>query len=282
MITLEYDNEVGLLYEISQLEAGERIRVLGVPEDIYHKSPGYGSTKIKQVLDCPARALNELQQTPAMQLGSIVHCLVLEPQLLEQRYAVRPAVDGRTKEGKQAIKEFNENLEEGVEVIEQPVLDQANSVADAVLNSFGHFFKNKQAEVSYWYVEPTRGIILKARCDSEIQGELGIDLKTTCNAQPDQFARAIHRFGYGIQQALYMQVAQLDQFCFIAVETKTPYLSSGPYSIDGEYLNYCELKIEEAINMIAECQKTDNWPGYNKNKLIQVKLPNYLRITEDE
>ena len=38
--------------------------------------------------------------TPAMILGELVHCMVLEPEKVPERYFIAPNVNGATKEGK--------------------------------------------------------------------------------------------------------------------------------------------------------------------------------------
>jgi len=43
----------------------------------------------------------EFVETPAMVLGSALHCLVLEPQEWSKRYITAPKFDRRTKAGKE-------------------------------------------------------------------------------------------------------------------------------------------------------------------------------------
>ena len=47
-----------------------------------------------------AYKLQERKTTPAMILGELVHCMVLEPEKVPERYFIAPAVNGATKEGK--------------------------------------------------------------------------------------------------------------------------------------------------------------------------------------
>ena len=46
------------------------------------------------------------EQTPAMQLGSLVHAMVLEPHKVSDLYVVPPKCDRRTTVGKQAYADF--------------------------------------------------------------------------------------------------------------------------------------------------------------------------------
>ena len=51
-------------------------------------------------------AANPQKETPALVIGSAVHCAVLEPEEFGKRYAVGPRVDRRTKAGKEEWEAF--------------------------------------------------------------------------------------------------------------------------------------------------------------------------------
>lgn len=65
-----------------------------------------------------AYKLKERTETSAMQMGTAVHCLVLEPHEFAKRYFVAPAVNGATKEGKatwaKIYEDFVGEIPEGV------------------------------------------------------------------------------------------------------------------------------------------------------------------------
>jgi hypothetical protein len=64
-----------------------------------HNDPRPSWSRVKGVLDCPAEAryqadhASERKQTPAMALGTRLHCATLEPQAFDARYIVPPVVE---------------------------------------------------------------------------------------------------------------------------------------------------------------------------------------------
>ena len=55
----------------------------------------------------------EHTETPAMVLGSLTHCLVLEPERFAAKFAVAPKVDRRTNSGKALWAAFEHESEGG-------------------------------------------------------------------------------------------------------------------------------------------------------------------------
>lgn len=95
---------------------------LNISDAEYRRMDGMNQSFIKAVhKQGPVHAEHyehvEREQTKAMLIGSLFHCMVLEPELVETRYARLPAnVDRRTTVGKAAYAEF-ENYAQGKDII---------------------------------------------------------------------------------------------------------------------------------------------------------------------
>jgi len=83
--------------------------------DIYHADVSRVSNSMLSLLKQSPRLfyqryeLGQTQKaTKAMELGSLLHTMVLEPQEVTERFAVMPDVDRRTKEGKMIAAMFYE------------------------------------------------------------------------------------------------------------------------------------------------------------------------------
>ena len=103
------------------------------PDKIYHSTRALSNSAIGQLLKCPALCRqslddmdgNEHQQTPAMLIGSVFHCMVLEPDTLQYKYALR-GNPGNTKAGKE---EAAQAKEQGITLISPDAWETAVSMA---------------------------------------------------------------------------------------------------------------------------------------------------------
>lgn len=75
--------------------------------------------------------LKEKKQTDAMLKGSVMHCLILEPDEFDERYVVGPKPDRRTKVGKAQWAAILEEVEAtGKEFVPQDMYDNAQRVKE--------------------------------------------------------------------------------------------------------------------------------------------------------
>jgi hypothetical protein len=240
--------------------------------DLIHQSPAHYYAKY---LD-PNRVLKE--HSPDLLLGSLVHTAVLEPHMLIEEYAVAPNVDRRTKSGKddwEAFLQFNSDKI----VITQDQWDTAQRLRDAV-------YKHKTAreflemagiveEPLFWTAPVTikTGEVVNVKCKAKPDKRLEhqrviIDLKTTRNAKPNDFAKSAVNYRYDVQAAWYRSGfnsvfgQELDAFIFIAVEKEAPYGVSVLFAPD-EVFRLGESKYEKDLLVYAECMHNNQWPCYS-------------------
>jgi len=236
--------------------------------DLIHKSP----------LHYWERYLNPAAQekkTPALILGSAVHCAVLEPGEFGKRYAIAPEVDRRTKEGKEIMANFEASIE-GLEVI-----SKADSViCERIMEAIN---KHDEASLLMSKITEVEKVIevedMKCRPDAIIEPlNLIIDLKTTDDASPRSFGRSALKYRYDVQAAFYIDLyeahygCRCEGFIFIAVE-KTPPFGVGVYVIEDEDIERGRVKYQADLERWREAKANNKWTGYTGiNKL---EMPSY-------
>jgi len=271
-MTLDELNE-----RISMLQIGEVLRLENVPEQIYHDSIGIGSTKLKAFIRSPAtfKANPPQKHKAAFDLGSAVHCRVLEPDLYAEKFVTQPE-EFKTKSSK-AYKEWALTIGDAtVLTVEQTT--QCLNMAESVLSKYAGLFEGGCAEVSYWKrLSPS--IVLKARHDYEIDG-VAIDLKTTANLEPEKFQRDAINYAYHVQKSAYGNATGFESFVFVCVEKEAPYLCQHKYlSDDADQLG--ELLVMKAIDDLVQCHETNIWPDFpGDNETIELAPWDYKKLEE--
>jgi hypothetical protein len=199
---------------------------------IYHEVIDHkGSSFFKKIaLKSLLHALKEeVEQSPAMALGSAVHCAILEPEKFSSEYAVAPKVDRRTKEGKEIFAAFEADSN-GKTILTADQMETIEGMKTSVLSheiALG-MLTGGEAEYSYYVTDSETGIGLKCRPDFFNKGAL-IDLKTCRDASVEGFTGACFNMGYFIQAAFYLDVfnaangTKLEEFYFVAVENTAPF-----------------------------------------------------------
>jgi hypothetical protein len=253
--------------------------VRGMPFPEYLAHPALGSGAIRQYLQSPAHYRHYLQTrgeppTPAMLLGSAIHCAVLEPREFNARYVKAIDMDRRTKAGKAEWLEFVER-NQGKVVLTSEQYDTAWAVRDTLLAMPEYRAVSNggigDVEVSAFWTDPETGLELKARADSLDGMATCIDLKSAADASPHGFAGAIARYRYHIQAAMYLEAFGCERFIFVAAE-KNPPFAAGVYTLDEASVQQGRDEYRRALRGIAEHQQKDTWPSYGAQ---EISLPGW-------
>ena len=247
----------------------------------YHAHPALGSSRLRELLKSPAHfRANMRRETEALALGSLVHTLVLEPHTFSERYLVVPKINGATKEGKAQKAAL---ADETRIVVNGEVMAEASACATSIMSHRVYQqIRDAQVEHTVFWTDKETGIECKARFD--VLGPLLVDLKTTRDASPKGFQRAIATYGYHIQAAHYMAGAIANGmeprgFLFACVETSAPYLPAG-YLMGNPSLEQGERERREALSIYAKCLSEDRWPGYNDDRIEVIDLPNWAQRSD--
>jgi hypothetical protein len=272
------------LYVTPLLGPPEPAITYGMPEDVYRKLPGNGSTDIKRLLRSAAHYEDALhrpsESTDAQQLGTAVHLAVLEPARFEGKVVVEPDLDRRTKVGKEAAAAFAA-AHAGKLILSLQDYETTRRIADSVRRHPGAAFllQDGASEVTLQWTDEASGAPCKARLDWLAASMVVVDLKTTRDASPAGFSRAIGTYGYAIQAAHYrngfrvVMGQDMPAWVFIAVEKEPPY-AVGVYALETESIDAAAERVAGALHRYKVCMETGEWPAYSS--LIEpIKTPNW-------
>lgn len=238
----------------------------------------------------PDRVIPE--PTKQMIIGSAFHSLVLEPDVFETEFIVE-AVDAPkrpTATQRNAKKPSNQTLDaiafwesfdnkakgktilslediERLTIMKQRIVE--HPAASTILNLSG------VAEQSYQWKDEKTGELCKSRPDFHTDdGTLIVDLKTTSDASELGFQKSVHNFRYHVQAGFYLRsIKEAQQFVFIAVETKPPYLVA-VYNASTDMINAGNRVADKNLETLANCRKLGKWIGYSE-EITTLDLPRF-------
>lgn len=188
----------GIYYDLSNAE--------------YHASPGISNSGLGLIDESPAtyiwsqRAPVDEDKTKALDMGTALHCILLEPDEFKKRFIVAPEFNRRTNAGKAEEQAFLSECselgktimtaEEGRKLNFMRESALAHPDAKWLLESEGH------AEASIYWNDSETGELCRIRPDRIIKDRpIIIDVKKVDGM--DRFQRQVFDFGYHRQDAMY-------------------------------------------------------------------------------
>ena len=203
------------------------------------------------------------EPTYAMQFGTLVHRVLLEPDTCKGAFHVRPeGMKFTTKAGKEWEAAHSDRI-----II---TADEADRIVRMVDSVHTHPFAKRllyeaQTEQSV-FVEDSHGTLRKSRLDALTKGTTLPDLKTIESAALEPFERTLSRLGWHRRAAYYLdncKLAGLDKsvFFFICVEKSPPYAVRCLQLLD-EVIGYGRMLYQRDLQLYRNCVEQDNWPGW--------------------
>lgn len=250
----------------------------------YHADPALGNSGLGLIERSIAHLLREVrpsEDSPALLVGSALHCAVLEPDAYHERYAAAPEVDRRTKEGKATWAEFVEQAE-GRTVLTSAQSETIEDMSDALREhpTASRLLAGGAVELSaFWDMS---GIACKCRPDHvSADGRVLADLKTTQDASPEAFAKSCANFAYHRQAAWYTRgweavTGLRADFVFVTVEKAPPY-GVACYTLDAAALAEGWLRAQESVAKYRRFLATpaaERCAGYDP-KIRELALPRW-------
>lgn len=241
----------------------------GIPNEAYHSGPGISKSGLWELhTKSPAHfQFAPREEKNFFDLGEAGHIAVLEPDQLEARVYRGP--DDRRGNKWTDAQEFCRI--EGKVCLTSKDYDKALMIRDALhadptINSLVTS-PAAQVEASGFWMDPETGLLCRCRPDLYRPDlNLIVDLKTTTSAHPTKFTRSVVDYGYHAQEAFYSDGwralgNQVDAFVFIAVEKTDPF-AFAIYELPPSIVEEGRTRIHAAMQVYAECKRTDIWPGY--------------------
>jgi exodeoxyribonuclease VIII len=237
--------------------------------------------------------VNPRADTPALQLGRALHCLVYEPGEFAVRYAAAPNFNRACNDdtarakgydgGKQAALAWEASNQER-EIIEADIYQRACGMRDALLADpvAGPLMRGGRVEHRIEWTDDLTGIECRGRVD-HVNGCLS-DLKSTRSLQWCE--RDAARLQYHAQLAWYsdgLEAAGLrteESPRLVFVESEPPY--------DVLVLLFTEEDLaagrrvyRACLDMLAECRKTGIYPGVSRGVARRIQLPEWALAEDD-
>ena len=244
-----------------------------------------------------ARHYGKNSATKAMNFGTLVHAMLLTPDL---PILIKPEVSLQSKNGVTVYRDwlsevtnhishaagFNEmeSLRLQVDdllfeaerqkltiVSKSDYLKAQNAVERVREESLGQaFFEEGDPEVTILAVEPHSKLYCKTRLDwLRLDHNVIVDVKTAQDAQAAAFSRAARRYGYDVQAAFYRLIfnvahPELDapSYFFVVIENEEPH-DCAFYELDGDSLREGAEKVYRALDTWSLCENLKKWPGLN-------------------
>lgn len=247
----------------------------GLPNEDYHSGPGISKSTLDLAHKSPAlvqwsRAAPRDDAVGAVDIGDAFHAILLEPERFAAEYAAAPAVDRRTKIGKETWESFLAESD-GKTVLDD---DDVHKLWLMRESAMAHPFARQlveaagDVEASIYWIDPETGLLCRCRPDKLIPARrIVLDVKTC--ADVSRFETSIEEYRYHVQDAFYTEGYTRHfgeppaAFLFLVVSTTR---DAGRYPVRVKALIPSEKEAGRAayrgdLDVIAECERTSIWPG---------------------
>lgn len=265
----------------------------------YRADPGYNFSTIKLGI---AGSMSDLRveldsdvpfkRTPAMELGTLVHALVLEPRTVPEMYLVCEETDRRKKAYKDALAAAKDR---GLILVTANMMAQAEAMAAAVRANPEWRMLHEQSSKSVDYEcgmavnDPALGIRLKGKYDALLGEELMVDLKTTSDSLDiDNLSKLIVNRNYHVQQAMYWHILRqlrpelaynLPKMAWLFVRTTGAHDTVLVYASD-DVMEHAQLTLDNLLRDLAHADNNNFWRPAHPDGHAVATLPRWVQLPE--
>lgn len=226
------------------------------------------------------------EETKAKTKGSAVHCLLLEPNQFDKRYAVQPEDWGdltKNAEGKPRWDAFKKENAGKACLTFKDVGSFLVKLKAKVRNHIPlrYLLAIGRPEVSI-FVQDVFGVHTKIRVDL-LTSDTMWDVKTSTEGMTnEEIYKTIKRYKYDFSAAYYMRVGNIalnntiKNFGWIFVDTSSPALHIRLVTCPISLLQSADERVISSLTKIAQCQRDNVWPGYI-DEIEELKIPRWAK-----
>lgn len=288
----------------------------GLPMADYLALPAMSASRLEAIRRSPRWYRHQLSQAPkmsgALERGTALHLLMLEPALYESRYVIaEPCAVLLGKGSKRAgepcgnpglfqlrdigwacgthVKGFGSEIESdpNVQVISTEIDATVRGMAAAVKEhprARTLFEGRGEVEATIVFVDPETGVLCKIRPDRLIErAGMYVALKSTRDATEFAFPRDAENRGYFRGLALYRRGLRAIGWPYsttavLAVESEPPF-DPVPYLVDEADIDSADREVSRLLNRFKMCEADNHWPGHAE-EFLNLRRPPWA--TKDE
>lgn len=239
----------------------------------YHGGPGISKSGLDMIAHCPSslpwsrQAPVHTEKLKAMDFGTALHTMLLEPHEFDNQFAVAPELSLRTNAGKEELAEFQ--AEHGHKMTmsaseHEKLLIMLDSVKAHPTAQWIMEQKGVNEASIYWNDEPT-GELCRVRPDRILTDHhIIVDVKKVDGM--DRFEKHVEEFRYHVQHAMYcdgykQHFGVEPEFIFLVVSST---VGAGRYAVDVVDLDLSWIqsgyeRYREALETYHQCRVNDDW-----------------------
>lgn len=217
---------------------------------------------------------SKFEPTAAMEKGSLIHKLILEPDKVDIELAIWK---GKVRRGKE-WDEF-QAANNGKMIIKESDYYEAKHIADRVLgNETVMPLLNQITQTEFYFKFDYDDEIIVHGFKDGAGDDIVMDLKTGSDVSPRKFRRSIIDLGYHVQGALYTWENR-EPYYILGVETTAPY-NVQMFRLDEEFIeagrNYVTHLINTFKEWVADGQKPAGYEFWQEYDVINITPPEWM------
>ena len=236
----------------------------------------------------------EKVDTDVFLMGKLVECLLLEPENVDKRFRVFEKPNLRTNAGKEEMEQILADAnEKGYALVDRSIMETAKKSAEAVMSydTSKALIEGKiKSQIRLKWKDHKTNLPLIGYVDFETkawESDFIVDLKTTKDADPDEFIKSAVKFDYHIQCGSYMEgyprvKFKFPHFAFLAVETSEPFNVSVMFC-DNDYIQKAKDEFLGTLLAFKRCLDLQQFDQGYEFRLMDTKpyhsmaLPGYYK-----